>query len=50
MATVEKELFTFPAPHQPDQVEWPGTPIGSPRSIVHATWLLAVSITEIVSL
>lgn len=28
MATVENALFTFPAPDDPDAVEWPGTPIG----------------------
>ena len=28
MATVERELFTFPAPSDPNAVEWPGTPIG----------------------
>ncbi len=28
MATVERELFTFPGPSDPSAVEWPGTPIG----------------------
>jgi hypothetical protein len=28
MATVERELFTFPAPSDPSAVEWAGTPIG----------------------
>ena len=28
MATVEKELFVFPDPPDPNEVEWPGTPIG----------------------
>ncbi|MCC6177019.1 MAG: hypothetical protein IT305_17045 [Chloroflexi bacterium] len=31
MATVEKELFTFPEPAAADAVEWPGTPIGAPN-------------------
>lgn len=28
MATVERELFTFPEPAEPSAVEWPGSPIG----------------------
>ena len=33
MATVEKELFTFPGPPEADQVEWPGTAIGEANVI-----------------
>jgi hypothetical protein len=29
MATVEQQLFHFPEPPAPDQIEWPGTPIGA---------------------
>jgi hypothetical protein len=29
MAIADKELFTFPAPSDPEAVEWPGTPIGA---------------------
>ena len=28
MATVEQQSFFFPDPPEPDQIEWPGTPIG----------------------
>lgn len=33
MATVEKELFEFPAPPEPDLIEWAGTPIGEANVI-----------------
>src|SRR5215208_3934880 len=33
MATVEKQLFTFPESPGPDQVEWTGTPIGEANVI-----------------
>src|SRR4051812_25912527 len=33
MATVEKELFTFPESPDPSQVEWAGTPIGEANVI-----------------
>ena len=43
MATVEKELFTFPSAPEPDQVEWPGTPIGEANIVTKTKARTAVS-------
>jgi len=43
MATVERELFTFPAPADPAAVEWPGTPIGEANILTRTKSRTSVS-------
>src|SRR5919205_1959660 len=43
MATVEKQLFTFPEPPDPSDVEWTGTPIGEANIITKTKARTAVS-------
>jgi len=43
MATVERELFTFPAPTDPTAVEWTGTPIGEANVLTKTKARTAVS-------
>ncbi|MFL5332444.1 MAG: hypothetical protein ACJ8H8_04550, partial [Geminicoccaceae bacterium] len=43
MATVERDLFTFPRPADPAAVEWPGTPIGEANILTKTKARTAVS-------